>query len=105
MKWPISFIISLFFWKLSCTIHCVQFKCIFFLSESPLSHACLSLASEEDAQRPAAAAAVLGCMHSVLFWFCVVNWYLKNKTKKTTKTTTTVYRLKKKLLLFILLRS
>lgn len=45
------------------------------------------LVSEENAQWPvvaAAAAAVLVYMGFVLFCFCVVNWYLKNK-KQTKK--------------------
>lgn len=37
-------------------------------------------------------------MGFLLFCFCVINWYLKNK--KQQKTTTTVYRLKKKITAF-----
>lgn len=50
--------------------------------KSTLSHGLYVLVSEENAQWPVAAAAVLVYMGFVLFCFCVVNWYLKNKKKK-----------------------
>lgn len=84
-------------------INCVQLKYIYsYWVKSTLSPQLYVLISEENAQWPVAAA-VLVYMGFVLFCFCVVNWYLKNK-KQQQKITTTVYRLKKSLL-FILLRS
>lgn len=60
--------------------------------KSTLSPQLYVLISEENAHWPVAAA-VLVYMGFVLFCFCVVNWYLKNK-KQQKIITTTVYRLK-----------
>lgn len=98
MKWPISFI-SLLFWKLSCTIHCVQLKYIyiFLLSESLLPP-CLYVISIQGECSEA------HCCCSGLYGFCSVLFLcdklIFKKQKTTTKTTTTVYRLKKKITAF-----
>lgn len=66
-KWPISFI-NLFFWNLSCTINCVQFKKYIYIyiysymsKKHPLPANCMSLIFEENSQ--------ITCCCCCCFWF------------------------------------
>ena len=98
-KWPISFI-DLFFWKLSCTINCVQLKkkkiYIYIYSymskKHPLQQLYVIGIWREFPNNSLLLLLFLLCL-GFLFLFCVENWYLKKK-KESRKKKTTVYRLK-----------
>lgn len=91
-KWPISLSVCSF---RSCHAYklCTVEVYIFLLSKKhPLpTVVCLNIWGECSVTR---CCCFLVYMGFVLFCFCVVNWYLKNKKQQQKITTTTVYRLK-----------